>query len=179
MLRLYLLLVMVTLNSAQMATQATRLAGVRKELRAAYGVALERWRGARKLMALGLPLVTQGHRPAAEQAALYAQGRERLPKLNRLRKLAGLPMFPVGSVEAGRKVTWVMVSRHMELPSGALDVGMLQADGIVTWPADALQKFSRLMLAADGRIRWGGDWDGDGHSDDEKALDMPHFEVPR
>ena len=110
-------------------------------------------------------------------AALHAQGRERLPELNRLRKLAGLPAFPAGSAEAGRKVTWVAVSRHMELPSGALDVGMLQADGTVTWPAEALQKFSRLMLAADWRIRWGGDWDGDGQSADEKSPDFPHFEV--
>jgi hypothetical protein len=34
-------------------------------------------------------------------------------------------------------------------------------------------------MAQFARIRWGGEWDGDGHSDDEKSLDMPHFEVPR
>jgi peptidoglycan LD-endopeptidase CwlK len=170
---------MLQLSSAQAAEQVARLRDVRGDLAHAYGVALTRWMGDRTLIALGLPIVTQGHRPAAEQAALYAQGRQPLEVLNRLRKLAGLPAFPVGSVEAGRKVTWVTVSRHMELPSGALDVGMLQADGAVTWPAEALQKFSRLMLAADWRIRWGGDWDGDGQSADEKSLDFPHFEVPK
>ncbi|GAA3987048.1 hypothetical protein [Hymenobacter antarcticus] len=170
---------MLQLSSAQAAVQVARLRDVRGDLAHAYGVALTRWMLDRTLMALGLPLVTQGYRPAAEQAALYAQGRQPLAMLNRLRKLAGLPVFPAGSAEAGRKVTWVTVSRHMELPSGALDVGMLQADGSVSWPVDALQKFSRLILAADWRIRWGGDWDGDGRSDDEKSLDMPHFEVPR
>ena len=170
---------MLQLSSAQAAVQVARLRDVRGDLAHAYGVALTRWMGDRKLMVLGLPLVTQGHRSAAEQAALYAQGRERLLELNRLRKLAGLPAFPAGSAEAGRKVTWVAVSRHMELPSGALDVGMLQADGSVTWPADALQKFSRLMLVADWRIRWGGDWDGDGQTADEKSPDFPHFEVPK
>jgi len=170
---------MLQLSSAQAAGQVARLRDVRGDLAHAYGVALTRWMGDRTLMALGLPLVTQGHRPAAEQAALYAQGRQPLAVLNRLRKLAGLPAFPVGAAEAGRKVTWVTVSRHMELPSGALDVGMLQADGTVTWPTDALQKFSRLMMAADWRIRWGGDWDGDGQTTDEQSPDFPHFEVPK
>ena len=91
----------------------------------------------------------------------------------------GLPAFTAGSVEATRKVTWVTTSRHMELPSRALDVAMLQADGSVSWPADALQKFSRLMLAANPAIRWGGDWDGNGQTADEKSPDFPHFEVPR
>jgi len=170
---------MFQLSSAQAAGQVARLRDVRGDLAHAYGVALTRWMGDRTLMALGLPIVTQGHRSAAEQAALHAQGRQPLAQLNRLRALAGLPPLLPGSSEATRKVTWVTVSRHMELPSGALDVGMLQADGTVTWPAEALRKFARLMLAADWRIRWGGDWDGDGSSADEKSPDFPHFEVPK
>lgn len=27
------------------------------------------------------------------------------------------------------------------------------------------------------RIRWGGDWDGDGRTTDQKFLDLPHFEL--
>lgn len=29
------------------------------------------------------------------------------------------------------------------------------------------------------RIRWGGDWNENGHSDDEKFYDGPHFELRR
>jgi peptidoglycan L-alanyl-D-glutamate endopeptidase CwlK len=170
---------MVTLSKTQAAAQVARLRTVRGDLAAAYGVALGRWMGDRVLMALGQPIVTCGHRSAAEQTALFAQGRQPLAELNQLRKLAGLPAFPAGSAEAKRVVTWVTTSRHMELPSGALDVALLQADGSVTWDAGALEKFARLMKAADARVRWGGDWDGDGDTADEKSPDRPHFEVPR
>ena len=27
------------------------------------------------------------------------------------------------------------------------------------------------------RLRWGGDWDGDGRSSDETFVDLPHFEL--
>ncbi len=27
------------------------------------------------------------------------------------------------------------------------------------------------------RIRWGGDWDGDGRTSDETFIDLPHFEL--
>lgn len=170
---------MVTLTKAQAAVQVARLRDVRGDLAAAYGVALGQWLGDQTLLALGRPIVTCGHRSAAEQTALFAQGRQPLVVLNRLRKEAGLPAFPAGSTEAKRVVTWVTTSRHMELPSSALDVAMLQADGSVTWDAGALEKFARLVKAADERVRWGGDWDRDGDTADEKSPDRPHFEVPR
>ena len=182
MLRPYLLLVMVTLNSAQVATQATRLAGVRKELRAAYVVALGRWIGDRTLMLLGLPIVVEGYRADAVQAAYYAQGRPKLyplAELNRLRVVAGLVPFSAKSAEAGRVITYQKAgtSNHNHLPSWALDVAVLQVDGSVRWDNAALLLFSRLMRAADERVKWGGDWDGDRNTADERFHDWPHFEL--
>lgn len=168
---------MVKLSKAQAATQATRLAQVRPELAQAYSVALARWMGDRKLMLLGLPFVTQGYRNSAEQAALYAQGRETPYRIHLLRQAAGLP--DISAAEAGRIVTYKRggQSNHNHLPSWALDVAHLQLDGSVKWDNAALLLFSQLMRMADKRITWGGDWDGDGQTADETFHDWPHFEL--
>ena len=60
-------------------------------------------------------------------------------------------------------------SKHNALPSRALDVAFLLADGSVSWSGLLLSKFARLMKAADARVRWGGDW--------PQFKDRPHFEV--
>jgi peptidoglycan L-alanyl-D-glutamate endopeptidase CwlK len=174
---------MVTLSKAQAATQSARLKQVRPELAKAYVTALARWMGDRKLMALGLPIVTQGYRSPVEQDAMFAQGRESLAQVNRLRKLAGMDLFDVLSpkavAEAGRIVTYKQggQSNHNKLPSEALDVAHLQADGSVKWDNASLLLFSRLMRAADKRIVWGADWDSDGQTADEHFKDWPHFEL--
>jgi peptidoglycan L-alanyl-D-glutamate endopeptidase CwlK len=173
---------MVTLSKAQAATQAARLAQVRPELAKAYVTALARWMGDRKLMLLGLPIVTEGYRSNAVQAAYYAQGRPGLyplAELNKLRMAASLAPFPAGSTEARPIITYKKAgtSNHNHLPSWALDVALLQADGSVRWDAAALLLFSHLMLAADKRVTWGGDWDHDGRTDDERLHDWPHFEL--
>lgn len=170
---------MVALSKAQAATQAAHLARVRQALARAYLVALGRWKGDPKLLLLGLPLVVEGYRSAVVQAAYFAQGRLPLAQLNKLRVVAGLPSFPAGSAEAGRKVTELAAgySNHNRLPSWAIDVALLQADGSVKWDNAALLLFARLMRAADARVRWGGDWDGDGRTDDERFHDWPHFEL--
>ncbi len=169
----------IQLSKQQTAVQAARLAEVRPELRAAYCMALGRWQGDPRLMLLGLPLVTEGYRSDAVQAAYYAQGRSGLPEVNRLRLAAGLVTFPVGSVEARRIVTYKRpgTSNHNHLPSWAIDVALLQVDGSVRWDAGALLLFSRLVRAADKRVVWGGDWDSDGRTDDEQLHDWPHFEL--
>jgi hypothetical protein len=90
---------------------------VRPELAKAYSVALTRWMGDRKLMLLGLPFVTQGYRNSAEQAALYAQGRETPYRIHLLRQAAGLP--DISAAEAGLVVTHLAAghSNHEHLPS--------------------------------------------------------------
>lgn len=170
---------MVQLSKQQALVQGERLAGVRPELGAAYAVALGRWMGDPKLMLLGLPIVTEGYRSPAEQDALYTQGRYGLLEVNRLRLVAGLPVFTVGATEARRIVTYKRggQSNHNYRPSWALDVAHLQADGSVKWDNAALLLFSRLMRAADSRIVWGADWNHNGRTDDEHFQDWPHFEL--
>jgi len=53
----------------------------------------------------------------------------------------------------------------------------------VRWDARLYHKIKDAMFAAGKEfgvpIRWGGDWDCDGDSGDEKFFDGPHFELPR
>ena len=137
------------LNVAQMVRQAARLAEVRSELVEAYQVALRRWSEDPVLRLLGLPIVTEGYRSAAAQDELYTHGRS--------------APGPVVTYKRGGE------SKHNALPSQALDVAFLLADGSVSWSGLLLSKFARLMKAADARVHWGGDWPG--------FKDRPHFEV--
>ena len=137
------------LNVAQRLRQATRLSQVRTELVEAYQVALRRWMGDPVLMALGLPFVSEGYRSPAAQDELYTHGRS--------------APGPVVTYKRGGE------SKHNSLPSRALDVAFLLADGSVSWSGLLLSKFARLMKAADTRVHWGGNWPG--------FKDRPHFEV--
>ena len=137
------------LNVAQRLRQATRLSQVRTELVEAYQVALRRWEGDPVLMALGLPIVTEGYRSPARQDEFYTHGRS--------------APGPIVTYKRGGE------SKHNTLPSQALDVAFLLADGEVSWSPTLVSKFARLMKAADARVRWGGDWPG--------FKDRPHFEV--
>ena len=137
------------LNVAQRLRQATRLGQVRTELVEAYQVALRRWMGDPVLMALGLPIVTEGYRSPERQDELYTHGRS--------------APGPVVTYKRGGE------SKHNLLPSRALDVAFLLADGSVSWSGLLLSKFARLMKAADARVHWGGDW--------PEFKDRPHFEV--
>ena len=137
------------LNVAQMVRQAARLAEVRPELVAAYQVALRRWSGDPVLRLLGLPIVTEGYRSPERQDELYTRGRS--------------APGPVVTYKRGGE------SKHNLLPSRALDVAFLLADGSVSWSGLLLSKFARLMKAADARVHWGGDW--------PRFKDRPHFEV--
>ena len=137
------------LNVAQMVRQAARLAEVRPELVAACQVALRRWSGDPGLRLLGLPIVTEGYRSAEAQDELYTHGRS--------------APGPVVTYKRGGE------SKHNTLPSRALDVAFLLADGSVSWSGLLLSKFARLIKAADARVHWGGDWPG--------FKDRPNFEV--
>ena len=138
------------LNVAQRLRQATRLSQVRPELGEAYQLALRRWMGDPVLMALGLPFVSEGYRSPERQDELYTHGRS--------------APGPIVTYKRGGE------SKHNTLPSRALDVAFLLADGEVSWSGLLLSKFARLMKAADARVHWGGDFPGD-------FKDRPHFEV--
>jgi peptidoglycan L-alanyl-D-glutamate endopeptidase CwlK len=69
-------------------------------------------------------------------------------------------------------------SLHNQMPSKAVDIAPYPVD----WNDTA--RFARLVgyieRIAEGMnipIRWGGDWDQDGRTADEKFIDMPHLEL--
>jgi peptidoglycan L-alanyl-D-glutamate endopeptidase CwlK len=69
-------------------------------------------------------------------------------------------------------------SKHNQLPSLAVDV----APYPTFWGDEA--SFARLagyiQAVADElgiRIRWGGDWNGNGRTEDERFIDLPHLEL--
>ena len=69
-------------------------------------------------------------------------------------------------------------SKHNQVPSLAVDVAPFPVD----W--NDLARFARLAGYVERvawekaiPIRWGGDWDQDGWTKDERLVDMPHFEL--
>ena len=137
------------LSAAQLLTQAARLAQAVPRLGAAYVRALGRWQGDPVLRLAGRPIITECFRSVKRQDELYAQGRT----------------APGGIVTYKRGGE----SNHNVLPSVALDVAFVLADGSVSWSGFLLSKFARLMKAAGAQVRWGGDW--------PHFKDRPHFEV--
>lgn len=115
-------------------------------------------------------IVTSTLRTAAEQNALYAQGRENLEVINALRKIAG--MQAIGPVEAAKKVTWTMASRH--LTGRAFDIALLNK-GKPHWDLkisvdedDIPDYFEAAKIGQKVGLIAGGLWD---------KADWPHFEV--
>lgn len=75
--------------------------------------------------------VTFTRRTAAEQGALWAQGREPLVRVNTLRELAGMP--PITEAENGHCVTWTRNSKHLPGPDGlarAYDIAIRDKSGV-------------------------------------------------
>lgn len=102
--------------------------------------------------------VTYGYRSYEEQAALYAQGR----------------------TTPGPIVTWSKPgeSKHNISPSPAVDIAPYPID----WKDEAA--FAHLAGVIRGiamsmgiKIRWGGDWNQNGKTADERKTDFPHLEL--
>lgn len=103
--------------------------------------------------------ITCGHRGREDQEAAYADGRSKVHYPN---------------------------SKHNYWPSFAVDVvpivnGKAEWNDIELWHklADHILYTAHRMRV---KLRWGGDWDGDGWSrhrgdKDEKFIDLPHFEL--
>ena len=137
------------LSGVQQRVEAARLAQAVPSLSAAYAQALARWLGDPVLRLAGVPFITECYRSPERQDELYKQGRSK--------------PGPIVTYKRGGE------SKHNILPSRALDVAFLLADGEVSWSGLLLSKFARLMKAADARVQWGGDWPA--------FKDFPHFEV--
>ncbi len=100
-------------------------------------------------------------RTEAEQLALFAQGRENIDEVNRLRKNAGLPSI---TAEQNRRiVTRLLTASHMF--GCAFDIAVLK-DGKIDWQDIAAYK--RLGAVGESLgLRWGGRF---------KFRDWGHFE---
>lgn len=86
------------------------------------------------------------------------------------------------------KVRWPE-SKHNALPSMAVDAAPYDNDihGIDWQDENRFYFFAGFVVATAKRlfdegkirhgIRWGGDWDGDTKTNDQKFMDLPHFEL--
>jgi len=103
--------------------------------------------------------ISEGHRTPQRQLELYAQGR----------------------TKPGNIVTSVKVSKHNGSPSAAVDI-FAYVNGKAVWDQAHMCLVAGVILAcADElriKIRWGGNWDGDGEIiSDQNFIDLPHFEL--
>ena len=83
-------------------------------------------------------------------------------------------------MEAYRKgYTKVLKSKHMELPSRAFDFIPYPFDN--DWGSSKFAELGKLFLGCAKELnilaRWGGDWNMNGTSKDEKFYDSGHFEL--
>lgn len=135
-----------------------------------------------QMKAAGIPYrLTCTARTVKEQIALYAQGREALPKVNWLRKLAR--MLPIKMFENRKKVTWTLASKHIvDLDDGnpdndkarAFDIA-IEKDRQPCWDLKADVNTNEIPDYEEaGRIgesvglKWGGRF---------RKPDYPHFEL--
>lgn len=110
------------------------------------------------------------------QRAYYAQGRDPLARVNSQRRLVGLG--PITENDNRKKITFSKPgqSKHQKKPSKAIDILFVEGKVIVQdkkW----YKILSDFIRAYDPSVTWGGDWNRNGRSDDEKFVDMPHHEV--
>jgi len=118
-------------------------------------------------------IVTSTLRTLDEQTALYAQGREDIDTINRLRARVG--MYLLKQQEAKQIVTWTMNSRH--LLGTAFDIALVDKLGKAYWnekvSINANEIADYLEAAEIGQklgLTAGGLW---------AKPDFPHFEVPK
>lgn len=118
-------------------------------------------------------------RTLMEQTAYYAQGRETLPKVNQLRKLAG--MYALNLSENKNPVTWTMNSKHFpEKDTGkarAFDFCILKPNREATWDLkwdndkdDVVDYLELAQYAKAAGLESGAFWD---------KADPPHVQLPK
>lgn len=121
------------------------------------------------------PFLTCSLRTCAEQAALFAQGRQPL-KVNSLRAIAGLP--PIPTLETFKKVTNANAGQSKHNPdanglSHAFDVGFISVSSgknySLRWDDKLFIDFNIIIIKKYPQVSWGGDW--------INFKDFPHFEV--
>jgi peptidoglycan L-alanyl-D-glutamate endopeptidase CwlK len=69
-------------------------------------------------------------------------------------------------------------SKHNSLPSIAVDIAPYPIDWNNTKRFGYMAGLVVTIGAAKGhKVRWGGDWDSDGETQDQNFHDLPHFEL--
>jgi peptidoglycan L-alanyl-D-glutamate endopeptidase CwlK len=81
--------------------------------------------------------------------------------------------------EASEKVTQALPSQspHNYLPSLAFDIAFINLKQKLDWNKALFERFAKIIKEIEPRIIWGGDWNNNGNSNDEKFPDAPHFEL--
>lgn len=78
------------------------------------------------------------------------------------------------------KLAWPN-SKHNSLPSLAVDIVPSPFYAAMWKQREPWEALAQVVLQCaaelDVKIRWGGDWNGDGRSSDERFFDGPHFEL--
>lgn len=122
--------------------------------------------------------IAEGHRPVEKQMDYFKRGR----------KLIGGKWVVTDPGKVITKVDGTSIKgKHNELPSQAVDIYAF-VDGKASWAEKDLCYLGGVitsvaaLLLAGGRIktklRWGGNWDGDGTIiTDQSFIDLPHFEL--
>jgi len=132
-----------------------------------------------KMIEAGLRFIfTCTYRSQEEQDALYAQGREPLEVVNTMRTKLGLWLL---KEDENRIVTKAKVSKHTSRK--AFDIAIVR-DGRADYNLKVNVNDNEIpdyieagKIGQSVGLRWGGDWNGDGRSDDERFLDLPHYEL--
>lgn len=72
-------------------------------------------------------------------------------------------------------------SRHNRMPSMAIDLAPWVNNKIPWEDREKFRAFGGLIIGIAFKmginLRWGGDWDGDWDFNDQRFIDMPHFEL--
>lgn len=129
--------------------------------------------------------ITEGHRPEERQNELFEKG------LSKLRfpegKHNSIPSMAVDAVpyssQNKRSVDYriELIKRMEELSGKGLSDVEKQELNEILHNVKRWYYFGGLIVgighALGINIRWGGDWDGDGHFTDQSFHDLPHFEI--
>lgn len=139
------------------------------------------------------PELNETARSEEVQDAYFARGRQSVVKVQYLYKLAGL--YDIGAKEA---VTWATNAQYGQSAHNAAEDEYADAFDVrfrlyvngkptgITWESRYFTAFGGYMLKAASRLYaakkisdkvvWGGDWNQNGLTSDEKRPDLPHFE---
>lgn len=121
-------------------------------------------------------ILAEVYRSNDVQRALYAQGREKVAIVNKLRMAAKLAQ--ITETENRRKVTNSKpgTSEHNKYPSRAIDILFIDGKKIVE-DQKAYMALARFIRSKYPAVTWGADWNKNWKTSDERFIDMPHFQV--